>query len=411
MKIFYLLFCLAFLTTPSMATFVAVLETAADGHAKDKVSFSDRQYLTNVLRGQAVKVLPASQNYTIMTRENIMQMLPPGKSIEDCEGSCIVETGKNIAADYVSQARVGLFGNWITLSVELYETAGNKLVASFNGRGTDVEALLDLIKQRSPGFFSSIKNVRNVAVVEEKVASTNENVAPSVPENALSEEEAQAYEKALHRHAHRGFYFSSSLTFGYTYLRQVRTSLTTYGSENVEYKFEGISSPYAELRLGGSIANRVSIYGMLGVGFAMGDFDYENTRSYNSSSYDVKLNSDATSFKFALGGGLEFYPFKDEQSLLYGLFLGLAGGYSFDIAYFERDESSSYNGDYQEGFINLFVRFEAGKDWWFNDRWSVGFALNYTIGKAEVLDDDAPTTNYNKSYAIHAVGLTFRVSH
>jgi hypothetical protein len=66
---------------------VAVLETAADGSAKDSVSLLDRQYLTNVLREQAVKELPATEDFTIMTRENILQMLPPGKAIEDCEGS------------------------------------------------------------------------------------------------------------------------------------------------------------------------------------------------------------------------------------------------------------------------------------------------------------------------------------
>ena len=153
--LFFSILCL--LATSSFATYVAVLETGADGSAKDNVSLSDRQYLTNVLREQAVKELPAVQNYTIMTRENIQQMLPPGKAIEDCEGSCLVETGKNIAADYICQARVGMFGSSLTLSAELYETAGNKLIASFNGRGANVEELLDLIKQKSPDFFRQVK--------------------------------------------------------------------------------------------------------------------------------------------------------------------------------------------------------------------------------------------------------------
>ena len=102
----FFLLLLAILVTASQATYVAVLETSADASAKEGVSLSDRQYLTNVLREQAVKELPAVQNYTIMTRENIQQMLPPGKAIEDCEGSCLVETGKNIAADFICQARV-----------------------------------------------------------------------------------------------------------------------------------------------------------------------------------------------------------------------------------------------------------------------------------------------------------------
>ena len=158
MKPLFLFFSiLCFLASSAFATYVAVLETGADGSAKDNVSLSDRQYLTNVLREQAVKELPAVQNYTIMTRENIQQMLPPGKAIEDCEGSCRVETGKNIAADYICQARVGMFGSSLTLSAELYETAGNKLIASFNGRGANVEELLDLIKQKSPDFFRQVK--------------------------------------------------------------------------------------------------------------------------------------------------------------------------------------------------------------------------------------------------------------
>ena len=163
MKKFLFTLCWLLLTTSSFAARVAVLETGADGEAKESVSFLDRQYLTNVLREQAVKELPAIQNWTIMTRENIQQMLPPGKAIEECEGSCLVETGKNISADYVCQARVGLFGKSLTLSAELYETAGNKLIASFNGRGQDVEELLELIKQKAPGFFRSIKSVGGFA--------------------------------------------------------------------------------------------------------------------------------------------------------------------------------------------------------------------------------------------------------
>lgn len=175
-----------FLSINASAAFVAVLETAADGSAKDSVPFLDRQYLTNVLREQAVKELPALQNYTIMTRENIQQMLPPSKAIEDCEGSCLVETGKNIAADYICQARVGRFGNSLTLSAELYETAGNKLIASFNGRGSDVNELLAVIEAKSPEFFHSVKELEmfkrgkvETSVVNETAAVVDSNVAPS----------------------------------------------------------------------------------------------------------------------------------------------------------------------------------------------------------------------------------------
>lgn len=157
MKYYLFLFAFIFFPTTIFAKHVAVLETLADPAAQDVVTVSDRTYLTDVLRSEAVKVLPAEQNFTIMTRENINAMLPPGKSIEECEGSCLAETGRNIAADYVAQARVGMFGGSLTLSVEIYETAGNKLVASINGDGESVKDLLNIIKQDAPEFFKKVK--------------------------------------------------------------------------------------------------------------------------------------------------------------------------------------------------------------------------------------------------------------
>lgn len=178
MKLFKItVFLLLALSASLQAAFVAVLETGTDPGVKDKVSLSDRQYLTNVLREQAVKELPAAKNFTIMTRENITAMLPPDKSIEDCEGSCIVETGKNIAADYICQARVSSFNGNLTLSAELYETAGNKLIASFNGLGVNLNGLLNLIIQKSPAFFRSIKD-------NEVATNKASNGVPSAVNNA-----------------------------------------------------------------------------------------------------------------------------------------------------------------------------------------------------------------------------------
>ena len=144
---------LIFLVLPAFATHVAVLETTA---AKDVITLEEKQYLTDILRSEAVKSLPAEQNYTIMTRENISMMLPPGKAIEDCEGSCLVETGKNISADYVAQGHVGRFANNLTITVELYETAGNKLMGSFSSKAPDIESLEVEIRQKSSTLFSRI---------------------------------------------------------------------------------------------------------------------------------------------------------------------------------------------------------------------------------------------------------------
>ena len=167
------------------ATHVAVLETVAEENAKDSVSMTDRRYLTNVLREQAVQQLPVEQNFVIMTRDNISVMLPPGMALEDCEGSCLAETGRNISADFICQARVGKFGGMLTLSAELYETAGNKLIASFNGRGANVNELLELIEQKSPNFFRRIKDLAEPATVaENETGPDNAGVVDSTSTDA-----------------------------------------------------------------------------------------------------------------------------------------------------------------------------------------------------------------------------------
>ena len=139
------------------AAHVAVLETIG---APKTLDLSERQYLTDKLRQIAVTSLSNDKGFTIMTRENINAMLPPGKSIEECEGSCLVETGKNISADYVAQARVSKFDKLLTITVELYETASGKLMASFTGESSNAKGLLNEIERKSGAFFSVI-NVNN----------------------------------------------------------------------------------------------------------------------------------------------------------------------------------------------------------------------------------------------------------
>ncbi|PWJ68339.1 MULTISPECIES: PEGA domain-containing protein [unclassified Fibrobacter] len=157
-RLFFLLLAFCIVPQTLWAKYVAILETISEPSAKDKISTEERRYLTDVLRGLAIQSLPAEQNFTIMTRENINVMLPPGKTIEDCEGSCLAETGRNIAADYVSQARITLVSGELAISVEMYETAGNKLISSFNGKGSTINDVEQIIKEQSEEFFKKVKN-------------------------------------------------------------------------------------------------------------------------------------------------------------------------------------------------------------------------------------------------------------
>lgn len=140
-------------TTPNNTIYVAVLETISHGVIKQ----NENIYLTDVLREEARKILPAKSNYVIMTRENISVMLPADKSIEDCEGKCLVETGKNIDAQYVSQARINTYGSKITITVELYHTATGNLISSFNAKSDNIDDLELKIREKAPSLFNEVK--------------------------------------------------------------------------------------------------------------------------------------------------------------------------------------------------------------------------------------------------------------
>lgn len=141
------------------ATFVAVVETIGD---ESIISYEEKLFVTDRLREKANETLPGYMGYDIMTRENITAMLPPGKKIEECLGECLVETGRNISADYIAQARIGGFGGSLTISVELYETRGSKLVGSFTSRCYSADELLDAVDEKAPALFAKISEKNGV---------------------------------------------------------------------------------------------------------------------------------------------------------------------------------------------------------------------------------------------------------
>ena len=181
-----------FLLANSFAAHVAVLETTRDD--VNLLDHKECQFLTDKLRQMAIMELPTTSGYTIMTRENINTMLPPGKSVEECEGSCLVETGKNISADYVAQGRVSHFGSMVTLTVELYETASGKLMSSFAVQSENAVGLLKEIEERSATLFSAIKEAEKTKpYASQESQSVEESQAQSQMEkNSVSESKSES---------------------------------------------------------------------------------------------------------------------------------------------------------------------------------------------------------------------------
>lgn len=139
--------------TFAMAAHVAVLETVS---SDDVLTPSECQFLTDELRSQAGTALPDGSGFVVMTRENINAKLPSGKTPAACEGSCLVETGRNISADYVVRARVSKFGDNLALVAELYETSGGKLLGSITAMRTSPKELWEDIRKGAKGLFAKV---------------------------------------------------------------------------------------------------------------------------------------------------------------------------------------------------------------------------------------------------------------
>ena len=353
-----------FLLANSFAAHVAVLETTRDD--ENLLDYKECQFLTDKLRQMAIMELPSTSGYTIMTRENINTMLPPGKSVEECEGSCLVETGKNISADYVAQGRVSHFGSMVTLTVELYETASGKLVSSFAVQSENAVGLLKEIEERAAPLFKAIKDVekpkplptqetqtitaeaeQQQSQVEESVASEDnaENEAAAeqpvksyklmhafnvvLPiENATWDDESIeyswgfAFNWSYYQFSSSSFSSLFALTGGYAYAETRKHGYEEYGGFGVNVKYGAGYAPVRSKLL-------LAFYGFLGIDFKYlyldyyeGNYHYDYYDYYDGYSHYVEEDpeGDLMTLNLILGSRILLaYQLNDRSGLNLGV--------------------------------------------------------------------------------------------
>jgi len=161
---------------------VAILNTVDNN---DSLGFNDMIYLTDRLRETAVKILP-KQRYGVMTTESIVAFFgSQERAAKVCnESSCLAEVGRQVSADYVAQARVGRFGNQLSINFQLYNVKTGNLIDSFTGNSKDIFGLLAVIDENAPTLFkkmldeSSRSNDSPIVVEAEKNFQIPEAVEP-----------------------------------------------------------------------------------------------------------------------------------------------------------------------------------------------------------------------------------------
>jgi len=165
---------------------VAVLEIVPSGDMSLKLS--EYRHLTDELRTIARNML-SSQNYAILTRDNILSLMPTDTEEAECLAeSCAIDIGRAIGAEYVTQGFVGEFGGMLTLTVELYESMSGHLLGSFVTESGDVMGLLKTIRSKAPDLFARIPKAAPVkkldvavdAVLDGKQKVQSKKIDPQV---------------------------------------------------------------------------------------------------------------------------------------------------------------------------------------------------------------------------------------
>ena len=136
----YGLICLGFMVSNVYASDtkrIAVLELK--NRTQSGVSQTELAYLTSEIR-LIMSYLPKDQ-FLVMTKESMMMLIEPGKTLEDCVGECEVETGRLINADWIITGEILRFGSSLRVSLRLHNTVNGQFVKGESIRGLTIESL------------------------------------------------------------------------------------------------------------------------------------------------------------------------------------------------------------------------------------------------------------------------------
>lgn len=118
----------------------------------------DRVYFGDKVRGLFREALPGA---SMMTRENVEQLLAAqGKTLEQCEGTCAVETGRMLGANLVVSGRMRRIGKRFTLSLRLHRTADSALLEDATATGPTLEKIDDETGRAVARLAAAVKKAR-----------------------------------------------------------------------------------------------------------------------------------------------------------------------------------------------------------------------------------------------------------
>lgn len=107
--------------------------------ASDDRARSDAVYIEDAIRAQALRTL---QGFRVVDRADLTLLAQAqGKDLAECEGSCAVETARNLGLDYVVTGDLTRFGDSYKVVVRLNRASDGAQLAGAQASGPSLEQL------------------------------------------------------------------------------------------------------------------------------------------------------------------------------------------------------------------------------------------------------------------------------
>ncbi len=151
-KIFILsLLLMNFLQAQDQRGRIAVLQI----HNKTSLKAEEVSFLSAQIQ-QKIQV-KAIKRYQVMTQENILALLPPNQTLEDCTlTECEVDTGRLLGADLIVTGQLLKFGTGkesLRLTLKLHETATGNLLLSHTIKANNANDLENKLEKALDGMI------------------------------------------------------------------------------------------------------------------------------------------------------------------------------------------------------------------------------------------------------------------
>jgi TolB-like protein len=158
---FWLAIILTILPVPATAATqrkVAVIELLNQAGVTDQ----EAAYLTDKVRDAASRTLDRD-NFLVITRESIQELLPPDMKLENCsDAKCEVEIGRRIGADYIVTGEILKFAGELRVNLKSLHSQSAAFVGSEAAAGKSLTELERSIDAAATALFGKVMIHANV---------------------------------------------------------------------------------------------------------------------------------------------------------------------------------------------------------------------------------------------------------